>query len=774
MHHRLFLALVAVGILLFRPDAASADVYGAVKGTVVDDAGHPVAKASVALQAPSIEPQRATTDDGGRFSFLRVPFDTYIVSVSASGFAAQEAVITVSSAGVASLSFVLSHKQLGRVVTRASASEPNSVSVISQSMLATLPNNGSLNKVIETLPGIVPFSYDEPVARGFHGLLYQVDGVPLPQTTSAHFPDVVDPSYVDRLEVFTGAVPAEFGGEREGAVVSIITKRAGDITGGGNGRLTLSAGTYGSAGMDLSESAGGGPLRVFFSLAENRTNRGLDSPTFVPEHDQASHGSEFVRAIYSPTPRDTFSFDFSNQYAGYKIPIDTNFSDPTDPFPALPGTDDSQHEYDRFVNLAYNRLSADGKGYFELAPYFRSDRVTFLPDPAKDLDPSLLAVNPQPTSAFQDRTGKYYGLSASLFRSAGKHNWKVGVQGNTETFAGAFTVRALSYVDRTSPALGTMLTSFSDDVTQHGSNLGVYLQDKVDASAAVTLNLGLRYDRSTGFVDGNQLSPRLEVNVQPNERDTLHVYFGRLYAAPALEDTRREVLGLSGASGSSLPAYDLKPERDSVFEVGLAHQLSPLARVWATFFTRNVANVLDTTQLGSSPIFTVFNSAVGRAEGIEMHVEGRNPHGDGYFVSYTLSQSLAEGISGGTFLFPPDALAGANSLAPEDHDQTNTLNAGYTWALGADHQKYAGLQTMFGSGYPVQFENGPGRLPVHWELDASFGRRAPADGRGLGYEISGTNLLDHKYLIKIANGFNTTQYAAGRQITAKLIVPLPK
>ncbi|HET9343828.1 MAG TPA: hypothetical protein VFO25_13020 [Candidatus Eremiobacteraceae bacterium] len=135
-----------------------------------------------------------------------------------------------------------------------------------------------------------------------------------------------------------------------------------------------------------------------------------------------------------------------------------------------------------------------------------------------------------------------------------------------------------------------------------------------------------------------------------------------------------------------------------------------------------------------------------------------------------LGQSSAKRISGGTFLFSPGSLQGANDFALEDHDQTNTLNTAYTWVYAP--QRYATLQTTWGSGFPAQFENGTGRLPGHVELGASIGRRPPPDGSGFGWEIAGTNILDKQYLLKLNNGFNTTQYAAGSQITFKLIAPL--
>jgi len=750
VRHHIFAAAAALILSLASGQFALASTYGAVSGTISNEAGKPVVNASVSLSSPDSAAQVTKSDTAGQFSFPRVTFDTYTVSVSASGYGDQTAVVTVSSGGVATVNFTMSPRSLGRIVSRASASaHPVSVDVISTQTILTLPGNNSLGKVTETVPGIVPFSYGEPVSHGFHGLMYEVDGVPIPQTSSSEFAEIIDPRDIDRLEVFTGAFPAEFGGQREGAVVDIITRHVGAAHGGS---LSLSGGNYAYNAANLNDAFGNDRFKVFTSFNLVRNARGIDSPTLVPEHDNSDQADEFLRAVYAPNARDTFAFDFSNQYAAFQIPIDT---DPAHPNFSVPGTDDNQHEYDRFANLAFNRLTADGKGYFEIAPWYRTGRVTYLPDPAKDL------AGGSASSTFQDRRAQYYGLTTAWFRGGQRHNVKVGFTATREDFASQFQIR---FID---PILG--LQTFNDNVTQPGSNFGAYVQDKINVSPVLTLNAGLRYDHSTGFTSGFQWSPRIEANIQADDKNTLHFYYGRLYAAPALEDVRRDAAVVGGSGG--VPVYDLKPERDSIYEGGLAHAFSPLVRGYITLWARSVSNVLDTTQLGSTPIFTIFNSDVGRARGVELSVSGRRERGDSYFLSYGVSESLAKGISGGTFLFSPAALQGASSFALEDHDQTHTLNAAYTWALAGDPNRYLTLGTRYGSGFPVQFENGPGRLPVHWEVDASFGRKA-APGH-LGWELQGTNLLNHQYLIKLNNGFNTTQYAAGRQITLKVTTPIP-
>ena len=84
-------------------------------------------------------------------------------------------------------------------------------------------------RLLATLPGVVPFSYNEPVINGFHGVTYNIDGAPLPLATTSNFAEIVDPKNIDSIELLTGAIPAEYGGDRMGGVVNIITNRPTDI-----------------------------------------------------------------------------------------------------------------------------------------------------------------------------------------------------------------------------------------------------------------------------------------------------------------------------------------------------------------------------------------------------------------------------------------------------------------------------------------------------------------------------------------------------------------
>ncbi len=136
------------------------------------------------------------------------------------------------------------------------------------------------------------------------------------------------------------------------------------------------------------------------------------------------------------------------------------------------------------------------------------------------------------------------------------------------------------------------------------------------------------------------------------------------------------------------PSYDLKPETDAYAEIGIAHTFSPHLTGYVNEWNRNVANVLDTTQLLNTPLFAVYNNAIGRAHGTELRLQGTLQNADSWFVSGTWSNSQAAGISGSTFLFPPgsadrsDAVPLIGQLAPEDHSQAVAANAAFTHRFG--------------------------------------------------------------------------------------------
>ncbi len=451
--------------------------------------------------------------------------------------------------------------------------------------------------------------------------------------------------------------------------------------------------------------------------------------------------------------------------------------------------------------MNYTLTSKDGNGVLQIIPWWRSTRINYDGDLPNDVigetpDFSSGAICAT-CSAPDDGSGQlhnvgllsntyasYVGLRMSDFRATGNHAWKIGADVNRENLL-ASQAFACYYEQGCGASSGTHDQPYylvaAPEQAQAGSQIGIYAEDSWHISNNVLFNYGLRYDHSTGYTSGSMFSPRLGLNLWDGGKNTFHAFYGRFYAAPLLEDVRQDCVILQGCTG--VPIYNLQPERDAYFETGWEYAFNPQFTGSLNIFRRTVVNILDTTQLLNTPLFAVFNNAIGVNNGAEMRLQDRLSNGDQWWFTMTYSAALAACVSGATFLFPPNAnqpgVSCTAQLSPEDHDETVVSSGAYTWLFGKNREWFTTLQGNYGSGFPVAFEsanaNLSGRLPAHTTFDLAAGRnltpgRAGQD-RGLGLQLIVTNLFNDQYVIKVANGFNTTQIANGRTYLLRLGVP---
>ncbi|HEY2473888.1 MAG TPA: TonB-dependent receptor [Candidatus Cybelea sp.] len=784
-------ALAAVFAMFLYALPVSAAVSGLVRGTVTLD-GKPVAHATVVLEG---EGSKFTAESGenGAYVFSQVPFGRYRLTATLKGVPEVHAEITVSGGSVVTADLPLSKlRQIAQTVVTAhagAAANPPSVHQITSSQIQTSPVQNSLDRTLATLPGVVPFSYNEPVINGFHGVSYNIDGAPLPLATTSNFAEIVDPKIIDSLELYTGAIPAEYGGERMGGVVNIITNRPSDVPEGIYGTIEGAFGNQFQGIGELSTSARFGQSEAFLDANTQSTSRGLDAPTFFPIHDDSSQSNQFFRFITQVTPRSTLAFDYSNQLAIFQIPINTDPNNAYDPIYTPFMTDDVQREYDRFSNLNWTNISKDGNGIFQVIPWWRATRINYdgdLPQDVLGIDPLGSGPSGQlhNVGLLSNTYAAYVGLRLSDFRATQNHAWKIGVDVARENLA-AGQAFACYYAAGCGATSGIheepYYLSAAPEQTQAGSQIGIYGQDTWSINRYVKFDYGLRYDHSTGYTGGWMFSPRLGLNIWDGGKNTAHVFYGRFYAAPLLEDVRQDCVVLQGCTG--LPVYNLQPERDSYYEIGVDHQFNGQLTGSLNFFRRTAVNILDTTQLLNTPLFAVFNNAIGIDNGAELRLQERAANNNLWWFTMTYSGSYAACVSGSTFLFPPNAnepgVSCVAQLSPEDHDETVVSSSAYTWHFGNDGRWFATLQGNYGSGFPVAFEtaneNLSGRLPAHTTFDLAAGRNIiagrPGQDTGLGVQLIVNNILNHQYVIKVANGFNTTQISNSRSVLLRLAAP---
>ncbi|HUN28984.1 MAG TPA: TonB-dependent receptor, partial [Alphaproteobacteria bacterium] len=451
-------ALVAACIIFSAVPALAADT-GIIHG-VITESGTPRAGASLTLTGEGSR-YTATTNAQGEYSFAAIPFGHYRLTVHVNGATDRTVDVDVHTDTVATVNLDML-KTI--IVTAVSANAgvggtPVAATTIDNAQIRTSPVSDSLNRLVETAPGIVQFSYNEPVANGFHGITYEVDGAPLPLATTSNFAEILDPKNINSLEILTGAIPAEYGGDRIGAVVNISTDRFENIPEGTYGTITGGAGNQAQGLGQLDTISRFGNNELFLDLNTSSTNRGLDAPTYQPIHDQSSSSDQYLRWVSKLSDRATIAADFSNQFSQFQIPINIDPNNPNDPIYATPGTDDTQLEYDRFANINFTQVSRDGNGVFQLIPWFRSTRVDYNGDLAADVqgmgpnfgcapdgdsdnypDCNVDGVTPNyinNVGLSSSTYASYVGVRVSELHSSDRHTWKIGMDVDRENATGS-------------------------------------------------------------------------------------------------------------------------------------------------------------------------------------------------------------------------------------------------------------------------------------------------------------------------------------------------
>ncbi|HTB23636.1 MAG TPA: TonB-dependent receptor [bacterium] len=805
------LCWAALAALLARP--AFAGVTGSIVGTVHGPQGAPLAGATVAVEGGGTA-LSATTQAQGGFRLLSLPFGDYSVRVLANGYAPGLDSVSVGSDAVVPLDVSLKplsvpaqaeSEDLSAVTIQSTRIRINRSSAVSsqeinQTQISQLPGGTtqSLPKVLFTTnPGFVQGSFGQVFSRGNHAnMQYDIDGIQLPDSVSGTFGDAFSVLNIDRMEVITGGLPAEYG-NRLSAVVNILTKSGTQAPGG---FLDMNYGSYNTFSPQAvyGGSADGGHLRYFLSGGYESTDRGLDTPEPASENDERQGGTsavhdtsvsnnQFAKLDWDLDEQDTLMFTAFNSQRTFQIPNypagfnpGDSFFSPTysDEYGNVGGaswapynTDDYQIEGSDYAEVMWKHRFEDDS-LLQLAPYVKMSSVIFNGDPSADLagaSDGSSDGNPVTDDSFaEDRVTSDLGVQGDYSAHLNEANTvKTGFQLQAAEAHGPISIEYQS--------TGGAVTTTGQNGADHDYQESVYVQDDITLVKNVVLNAGLRYDAiqdlfaDASSVDG-MFQPRLGLNYTPWALTKFHLYYGELFQPAPAEDLRDSFSQVSG----NLTPYDIKSEKDDYYEAGVAQQLSDQLVSLNTYY-KSAVNLLDDTQLLNTAITEPYNYAQGYVYGTELSVNGHFAEHFSDFLTYSYEIAQGYGASGGLFALSQADLQTAEAGGDDfwqylDHCQIDSANAGLTYSLGGFT---VGATGLYGSGLRTGFDNEVS-LPPHFTVDGTLSYAITGKSwlDDVKLQLDVTNIFDDVYPIFVDNGFNGSHYVAPTGFMVHLIKTL--
>ncbi len=288
--------------------------------------------------------------------------------------------------------------------------------------------------------------------------------------------------------------------------------------------------------------------------------------------------------------------------------------------------------------------SKDGNGVFQVIPWWRSTRINYDGDLTTTCSASrrtLVRRNLYHVRGAADGSGSGQGncttsaCSQTHTRATSacelpisarpkNHAWKIGIDTDRE-FLVASQAFACYYQEGCGATYGThdqpYYLAAPPEQGQAGSQIGIYGEDSWHLSNNVLFNYGLRYDHSTGYTSGSMISPRLGLNLWDGGKKPFtfstaastprHCSKTCVRIACFYKDARASRCTTFSRSATPTPKWvgnmrSILPSPDRSISSG-----------------RPSVNILDTTQLLNTPLFAVFNNAIGIDNGAELRLQDR-------------------------------------------------------------------------------------------------------------------------------------------------------
>lgn len=620
--------------------------------------------------------------------------------------------------------------ELTEVTVSASAEPPPVVTSVTPITLVTGVDiehtpGADLTNSLAMITDYVPGAYmvhDQLHVRGGHQTAWLVNGVEIPNTNiGSNLGPQIDPQDIQMLGAEGGGYQADQG-DRTYGIFNVIPKSGFELD--REGVLDVSAGNFGHTDDYLSVGSHTGRFAYYASINGNRSSLGIETPVSQVIHDAERGYGGFTNLDYEASGQNQFRLVAQSRADQYEIPN-------------APGDlmDDVQREADTFAVLSWvHTFRADAVLTSSLLYHY--NRANYEGGPGD-----------YPISTTDQHSSTYEGAQDDLRVHVGRHHLTAGVFGFAQQDHELFY---LLFNDGSAPAT-------ADAIRPAGGLAAAYLQDTFEAARWLSLSAGVRQTHFRGNVTENATDPRLGLLVTlPRLQWVLSAFWGKYYQAPPLETLAGPLARY--ATRNSVGYLPLHGERDTERQFGIAIPLGGWS-IEADYFVNEARNFFDHNAIGNSDVFFPLTDQGARVKAYELTV--RSPSGWRYGQAHlAFSNQTADGfggITGGLTDFSPGT--GYYAL---DHDQRNTLNAGFDAKL--PRHFFASVGVYYGSG----FSNGnapPSHLPSHAELSLSAGRDFTRD---LSVSLTALNVTNRHLLTDNSLTFGGVHWNDPFQIYAEV------
>jgi hypothetical protein len=744
---------------------------GELRLTVTDPGGLPIQSAVELVSEANQLRENLETDTHGTLVAKRLPFGTYRIEVSRSGFATFTGLLGVQSVLPTAYHVTLSLAPLQTQVTVSpdatllDARQTGTVNRIGADTLehriTGLPGR-SLPDLVNTQPGWLVEANGVLHPRGSeYQVQYVVDGLPITDNRSPSFAPETEADDVHSMNILTAGYPAEYG-RKLGGVIEVVT--AGDVRQGFHASLAASGGSFDTASGYAMTQYGWGHSTLSVSASLAHTDRYLDPPVeenFSNGGTGSNIAAHFEREL---TDADRLGVIARRGQTSFLVPNEHLQQD---------------------AGQRQDRNSRETAGQFSYEHIFSANVLGDVRGLVRDLSAGLSSNGlATPIVARQHRGFRELYVKGAVSAHIGRHEWKAGVDADIGSIHESFGYQITDpgQFDRDTP----QVFDFTD--RRHDREQALFVQDRV-RFGDWTVSAGVRWDRYHLVLQESAISPRLGVAWSWPAADlVLRASYDRAFQTPAVENLLLASSSAVDTLNDNVVRLPVRPSRGNFYEAGLSKALFGRARLDVSHFRRDTRDFADDDLLLNTGVS--FPIAFRKAEisGTEVKLEVRRWGAFSGFVSY--ANMLGVGylpITGGLLLGDNAASSlSSTDRFPISQDQRSTVRSRIACQISS--RAWVGLAASYGSGLPVQFAGNRDQAVAQYgqriidRVDLERGRVLPfasVDASGGIVVVKGKrtairlqadvlNLADRLNVINFAGLFSGTAIAAPRSVAIRL------
>lgn len=780
-----WLSALAAVVTLLSPTAAHAQLQlSVISGRVLGPDGVPMGNVQVALRDPLGEVVASiASDDGGQFRLRSVAPGVYHLSAESGALRSAVRRVTLSGGLPLQIDLELAARlsQSVAVAAESVGSGGSSDTTLAGEAVRRAPTavrRNALRSAIASTPGWTSEDNGLVHFRGVDdGLLLVLDGVPVYERLDPQFGVGLDPVGVESVRVLSGFIPPEFG-LRSGGVIEVRSR--GAAVDSWSGLLDAGAGGFGSrAASGLVQGSLGRDASLTLSGGGERSRRFLDPVTLDNLHNDGSAGGGQGELVWAPG-RDLVTIRGGHQRSSFDVP--------NDEAQERAGQDQRQ-DIDHSFGTATWQRGWSRSLVSQLSLFGRFTRARLLGSPFDT-----------PLHAAADREQDRWGLLAAVTYEQGRHLFKGGVEASQVRLDESFGFFVVDAEEGEEAGLSEAALEYdADDPFQFGDRVrrpiySFYIQDSWRPLERLTVDLGVRYDRSRLLLSEAQWSPRLGLSYRWG-RATLRASLNRFFQPPQTEN----LLLASSPEAQALSPFtdelgeggaEVRAERQTALELGCELWLGSALRADVAIWQRRIRNQGDPNVFFGTTL--IFPNAVdrGEARGFDVRLELPRRGGASAFATYTLAKIEQYGpINGGLFLEDEIIEIGPGTKFVPDHDQRHALTAGLSYEIDG-LGFWISAAGRYRSGTPLELEEDQfgelaqrpgadlvdfeaGRVKPYAVFDVQAGQRLlRRRGAELSARASVLNLGNTRYAFNFGNPFSGTHFGAPRSFRFDLRLAL--